>query len=141
MWSWLRIPSRNRGYALRGILFVSLVAVMTGCSSEATTAPVAPSTLDVHSLSIVPPSHRLVLIGGLSLDGYCQSLGHANSTLTKPQIGPNAAFNNWRCRDADGGLHLFSMERACQWQWGTTAIQAHPADKNDAFTWVCYGTP
>lgn len=116
---------------------VAAVAVI-GCSSNSLTTPNQPSAVAAGDALIVPPSDQLTLIGGLSLDGYCQSLGHVNSTLAKSQIGPNAAFNNWRCQDADGGLHHFSMTRACQWQWGTKVIQAHPTDRDDAFTWVCY---
>jgi hypothetical protein len=111
----------------RSLLIIALLIVMIGCSNESARTPLSPSTLRTDSLSIVPPSDELTSIGGLSLDGYCQSLGYASSTLSKLQVGPNAAFNNWRCQDVEGGLHLFSMERACQWQWGTNAIQARPS--------------
>ena len=127
-------------YASPCVLAAALIAGVMGCSADSP-SPTTPSAVEGGRPQIVPPTGQLPLVGGLSLDGYCQSLGYANSTLTKPQIGPNAAFNNWRCRDAHGGLHLFSMERACQWQWGTNAIQAHPTDRGDAFTWVCYRTP
>ena len=132
------------------VVFAVVIGIgAMACSADGSSSPVAPSrtmnntspSVERLELSIVPPSDQLTLIGGLSLEGYCRSLGYANTTLTKPQIGPNAAFNNWRCLDADGGLHPFSMERACQWQWGTNAIQAHPKDRDDAFTWVCYQPP
>ena len=144
MWLWVGslrfVASFKSADTLRCVLAAVLVAGVIGCSADSP-SPARPSSLDGGSREIEPPTNQLTLLGGLSLDGYCQSLGHANSTLTKLQTGPNAAFNNWRCRDADGGLHLFSMERACQWQWGANAIQAHPTDTGDAFTWVCYRTP
>jgi hypothetical protein len=81
-------------------------------------------------------------LGGLALTPYCQSLGYDGDTLTKPQLGPNAAYDNWRCffgtRDAPTSLHPFSMEQACQFQYGHAAIQTHPTDPDDAYTWVCY---
>jgi hypothetical protein len=81
-------------------------------------------------------------LGGLALTPYCQSLGYDGDTLTKPQLGPNAAYDNWRCftgtSTAPTSLHPFSMEQACQFQYGHNAIQAHPTNPDDAFTWVCY---
>jgi hypothetical protein len=66
-------------------------------------------------------------------------LGYANVTLTKPPEGPNAAFNNWRCVDADDGdTHPFSMEQACKWEYDQKQVQAHPSNPDNAFTWVCY---
>lgn len=131
----------------RAVFAVVLAVAAVGCSADRSASPVAPSPATVPSmqsagpLSIVPPSDQLILIGGLSLDGYCQSLGYANSTLTKPQVGPNAAFDNWRCQAPDGATHAFSMTAACQWQYGTKAIQAHPTNTDDAYTWVCYRSP
>ena len=81
-------------------------------------------------------------IGDLMLMEYCQSIGYDGVTLTKPQLGPNAAHNNWRCftgtSSAPTRLHPFSMEQACKFQYQQDAIQTHPLDPDDAFTWVCY---
>ena len=55
-----------------------------------------------------------VPIGGLGLREYCHAHGYADVTLTKDHFGPNAAFNNWRCVEASGALHPFSMEQACR---------------------------
>ena len=81
-------------------------------------------------------------LGGLALTPYCQSLGYDGDTLTKPQLGANAAYDNWRCftgtRTAPTSLHPFSMEQACKFQYGQNAIQTHPTNPDDAFTWVCY---
>lgn len=77
-------------------------------------------------------------LGGLDLDSYCISQGFAGVTLTKPQIGHQAAFNNWRCVTFTGRTRPFSMEQACKWQYDLKQVQAHPTDPDDAFTWVCY---
>ena len=78
-------------------------------------------------------------LGGLALMPYCQSLGYGGDILTKPQLGKNAAYNNWRCffgtRDAPISLHPFSMEKACKFQYGSAAIQTHPTDPDAAYTW------
>ena len=65
-----------------------------------------------------------------------------SDTLTKPQLGANAAYDNWRCfvgtRDAPTSLHPLSMEQACKFQYGHAAIETHPTNPDDAYTWVCY---
>jgi hypothetical protein len=91
----------------------------------------------------LPPTARAdhpTLLGGLNLLGYCVSEGYAGVTLTKPVVGPNAAKNNWRCVTAEGMTHPFSFEQACKWQYNLNAVQAHPADPDNAFTWVCFTT-
>jgi hypothetical protein len=77
-------------------------------------------------------------LGGLTLQEYCQSEGYAGVTMTKDRIGPNAAFNNWRCVTTEGNTHPFSMEQACKWQYSLRQVQSHPDDPDDAWTWVCY---
>jgi hypothetical protein len=78
------------------------------------------------------------VLGDLGLREYCVARGSVDVTLTKPQIGPNAAFNNWRCVTADGDFHPFSMVQACKWEYNVNEVQAHPTDKNDAYTWLCF---
>jgi hypothetical protein len=78
------------------------------------------------------------VVGDLGLREYCVASGYVDVTLTKPQTGPNAAFNNWRCVNANGDLRPFSMEQACKWAYNLNEVQAHPTDKNDAYTWLCY---
>jgi len=78
-------------------------------------------------------------LGGVELVPYCQSLGYTGATLQKGYVvGVQAAFDNWRCADDAGTVHPFSMEQACQWMYGLNAVLAHPLDRNDAFSWVCY---
>lgn len=78
------------------------------------------------------------VLGDLGLWEYCVAHGYVDVSLTKPQIGLNAAFNNWRCVTADGEFRPFSMVQACKWEYNLNEVQAHPTDKNDAYTWLCY---
>jgi hypothetical protein len=98
--------------------------------------------LAAGSVVSVARADALTPLGGLALTPYCQSLSYDGDTLTKPQLGPNAAYNNWRCfigtRTEPTSLHPFSMEQACKFQYGQNAIQTHPTNPDDAFTWVCY---
>jgi hypothetical protein len=116
---------RTRRTVVGRFLFVVAVAGVLGAASATVGRADAPRPL-----------------GGLALTPYCQSLGYDGDTLTKPQLGPNAAYNNWRCftgtRAAPTSLHPFSMEQACKFQYGQNAIQTHPTNPDDAFTWVCY---
>lgn len=118
--------------------------LMTGCSEE--TAPFAvleeaPEGPQMMALSKKGVPHQAPL-GGLDLNGYCRSIGFAFSVATKGRFGPNAAFNNWRCSNADRSvLRPFSMVQACKWQYDLKAVQAHPLNRNDAFSWRCWGTP
>jgi hypothetical protein len=81
-------------------------------------------------------------LGGLGLNEYCQSLGYDGATLANAPFGPNAAYGNWRCftgaSTAPTSLHPFSMEQACKFQYEQNAIQTHPTNPDNAFTWVCY---
>jgi hypothetical protein len=77
-------------------------------------------------------------LGGLDLFTYCQSLGFDFLALTKPPFGPNAAYGSWRCATVSGEVHPFSFEQACKFQYGLEAVQAHPTDPDNTFTWVCY---
>jgi len=81
-------------------------------------------------------------LGGLELRTYCQTHGYTDVVLQKGVvIGPQAAYNNWRCyTDTPTNDHPFSMEQACKWAYGLNAVQAHPLDSDNAFTWVCYSS-
>jgi hypothetical protein len=71
---------RARRNVVGRFLFVVAVAGVLGAASATVGRADAPRPL-----------------GGLALTPYCQSLGYDGDTLTKPQLGPNAAYNNWRC--------------------------------------------
>ena len=124
---------------LRPVLAALIVSVVAGCALDTPTTPigpssqemalpasrVAPSSIEVSTLLIVPPSHQIEPLGILDLDAYCRNGGYANSILTKPRLGPNAAFNNWRCQASEGDVHPFSMTQACQWQYQKNGVQGH----------------
>ena len=111
--------------ALRKPLLVALVAAVIGLVGASTARADPPTPL-----------------GGLELQTYCQSLGYTGTTLQKGFIvGEQAAYNNWRCyTGTPADTHPFSMEQACKWTYGLDAVQTHPLDPDDAFTWVCYST-
>ena len=77
------------------------------------------------------------LLGGLTLNEYCQAQGYDGVVQTKPRLGPEAAIDNWRCV-IGATLHPFSMEQACMWQYGIEAVQARFLDRDDAFSWKCF---
>jgi hypothetical protein len=95
--------------------------------------------LGASAASADPPTP----LGGLTdLRAYCQSLGYTDVVLKKGYVvGDQAAYNNWRCyADTPTNTHPFSMEQACTWAYGVNAVQAHPLNPDDAFTWVCYSS-
>lgn len=101
------------------VLVASLISCLVGAASASADTPTP--------------------LGGVELVSYCQSLGYTGATLQKGYVvGDQAAYDNWRCTDVTGNTHPFSMVQACQWMYGLNAVQAHPLDPNDAFSWVCY---
>ena len=113
------------GLAMRKPHIVALVAAVIGLVGASTARADPPTPL-----------------GGLELQTYCQSLGYTGTTLQKGFIvREQAAYNNWRCyTGTPADTHPFSMEQACKWTYGLDAVQTHPLDPDDAFTWVCYST-
>ena len=104
---------------------------------KTTVALLAVSALIVTTASIAFADAPTPL-GGLDLWTFCLSKGYAGVALTKPQVGPNAAHDNWRCFGANGDLHPFSMEQAWKWAYGFEQVQSHAVNPDDAYTWVCY---
>jgi len=88
------------------------------------------------SVSFTPAAPHEQL-GGLDLAEYCQAIGYAGVVQTKPRLGFGAAIDNWRC-SRDNGLHPFSMEQACKWEYGLEGVQAHFLDRDDAYSWKCF---
>lgn len=89
----------------------------------------------------VNPPPPGTLLGGLSLDAYCQSLGYVKSELSNPQHGPQAAYNNWVCVAANGSTVPIDLQKACEATYSATPILAMPTDPDDAYTWRCYELP
>ena len=107
--------------SVSGLVSGSLVVVAVLACNEAPTKPAAGSEMS-PAFAVVGAGQRTAL-GGVDLDGYCQSLGFAGVTLTKPRLGPNAAYNNWRRLTTSGETHPFSFEQACKAQYGLEAVQ------------------
>ena len=84
-----------------------------------------------------------VVLGGLDLDAYCQSIGYAYSHVPGLGIhgenvpyGPNQAFH-WDCVGASGTTGAgFNMQAACNAQYGLNAL-AFLKNADDAYSWVC----
>jgi hypothetical protein len=125
---------------MRFIILILVCVVTIGCAES----PVGPSAVTEGGAAITGSSgsesvaSTAGLLGGLDLDGYCRSIGYEKAMLKKPQVGLNAAFGNWHCQGEGEDVHPVSLVPACQWQYGAIAVRAHPADKNDAYTWLCY---
>jgi IPT/TIG domain len=92
-------------------------------------------------------------LGGLDLNGYCESLGDDGdaaegeeaSTLTKEQIGPEDAYNNWACVESSGARVSIatagtapSMDDACSVAFPGVPSRAIPEEPDNAFSWNCF---
>ena len=83
--------------------------------------------------------------GGLSLEGYCQSVGYKKVSLERGEIGgPGFAYENWACVAANGAEVLIadtgpapSMADACQ-RGSKETTYAYPEDPDDAYSWGCH---
>ena len=83
-------------------------------------------------------STRLIAVGGLDLDAYCQQLGYSYSDTAASRTGPGAAYNNWYCFTSYGGRTPIDLLAACKATYPSRPLIAQPTDANDANTWVCY---
>ncbi|MFZ2051016.1 MAG: IPT/TIG domain-containing protein [Solirubrobacteraceae bacterium] len=94
-----------------------------------------------HFKYVYVPPH---LLGGLNLNGYCQSLGYTSVTLHKGElVGEDAAFENWACVEKGGHEVLIaatgpapSMDNACAVQHPDSF--AYAEEPNDAYSWNCF---
>jgi hypothetical protein len=92
-------------------------------------------------------------LGGLNIAGYCESLGdngknsksEGPAVLTKEQVGPEYAYENWACVEDNGDAVPIavsgpapSMNDACGHEFPGVASYGYPESANDAFTWNCY---
>ena len=124
------------------------------------TSPAGRETVDVvvttpSGTSTIGPADRYGYgrLGGLDLNGYCESLGYdgdptegeEQSTLTKEQVGPEYAYNNWACVEGSGARAPIatagaapSMENACAVAFPGVASRAVPEEPDNAFSWNCF---
>jgi hypothetical protein len=134
----------------------------SGCATDnapglkkASLAAVSPDGANVYvgaesSLVELARSRRL---GGLNIAGYCESLGdngkngkgEGPAVLTKEQVGPEYAYNNWACIEDNGTPVPIavsgpapSMNNACAVTYPGASSYGYPENSNDAFTWNCY---
>jgi hypothetical protein len=91
--------------------------------------------------SSIGGAESVVDLGTLDLNGYCRSIGFTESKLSKPQIGPNYAYENWTCVGQDQSPQLIDMGSACEWQYSDRPVAAFPNDQNDAYSWHCFTAP
>jgi len=104
-----------------------------GSTTSATPATTATTTTTMTS-SATSNGARTEL-GSLDVDGYCQSIGAGDSSLSEPQVGPGDATNNWICTGS--GAHV-DMNAACQENYPGQSTYAQATDPDDAYSWVCY---
>jgi hypothetical protein len=74
-------------------------------------------------------------LGSLNLQQYCEDVGAGTSEMSKPQIGPGDATNNWTCT---GTQSTINMDAACQDTYSDTSAIAKASDPNDAYSWLCF---
>ncbi len=84
------------------------------------------------------PSAQRTDLGGLNVDGYCQSTSKTTAEIPKGSSGPDVAFGNWRC--GPNGAPL-DMQTLCDATYAAsaTSILAVATDPNNALSWQCYG--
>jgi hypothetical protein len=116
------------------LLAISSVFITTIGCSENIESPTAPSTVVANAQA---STQQKLPIGGLDLDGYCQSQGFSGSMLTRDRIGPGHAHGNWVCQNNGNRTEMIQMKSACEWQYPGIQVAAKPTDNNDAHTWIC----
>ena len=143
----------------------SNVRVNSGESITAT-SPAGNETVDVVVTTVSGSSavtsadeYAYGRVGGLNLNGYCESIGDSGrdskgggpAVLIKEAVeGPEYAYNNWGCVQADGTVVPVavngpapSMDNACALAY-PRCRRSHGAaeNPNNAFSWNCYeGAP
>ena len=94
----------------------------------------------VLAFGVVPVAAQNVVLGGIDLNDYCLSNrgGDTYAELTRPQVGPDAAKNNWVCRTESLSLfETIDMVAACQWQYENGSVTAVARSLDDAYSWQC----
>jgi hypothetical protein len=122
------------------------------------TADVVVTTFSGSSAVTSADNYAYGRVGGLNLNGYCESIGDSGrdskgggpAVLIKEAVeGPEYAYNNWGCVQADGTVVPVavegpapSMDNACVVAFPGVADHGAPENPNNAFTWNCYeGAP
>lgn len=71
------------------------------------------------------PTTASTKLGGMNLDGYCNSIGRPGVTLSN---------NTWYCGN---GTSAINMTAECQWQYNSTAV-ARQETAGNPYSWACY---
>src|SRR5579872_1934313 len=69
------------------------------------------------------------LLGGMNIDGYCQSQGDTGSSVN--------ASGTWNCNPSGNAVN---MSGACQWQYVDSNAFAQQDIPNSPYGWNCYTT-
>lgn len=116
-------------------------------SSEATPAPTTPPLLPTADPMPLPtadptplptadptplPAAAPVILGGVNLDGYCQSLGDSSASLD------GTTGYDWRCVTLLGDHNGVSMTAACQWQYADPHAEDRLLDYYEPGSWQCF---
>lgn len=70
-------------------------------------------------------------LGGVDLNGYCQSLGDQGVSLD------GSTAYDWHCVDPAGNHLSIDMDAACQWQYSDPNAVSVLGDVNDPKSWSC----
>ncbi len=131
---------------MKRLAAVAVAVVSLGACDPSVMAPEtaeAPAYTLETSSNFTNPSGK-TLAGGLNIWGFCNSQGYPTVGYARGWIeGPQYAYNNWVCQTGSDQLnpenpHPVNMTKACQWQHGMKAIQAHPDDPDHAWSWKCW---
>ena len=131
---------------MRSVRYLALALLVASAACEQ--APLAPEagTDDVTAQFGFTNAGGKTLLGGLNVWAYCNSQGYPTVGYKRGWIeGPRYAYNNWACQTGPDQLnptdpHPINMTAACQWQYDTKAVQAHPDDPDHAWSWKCWSS-
>ncbi|MER7274572.1 ricin-type beta-trefoil lectin domain protein [Dactylosporangium sp. NPDC000244] len=73
-------------------------------------------------------------LGGVDLQGYCQSIGHAGAGLD------GTTSSDWRCVTYTGSHISINMDDACQRQYPHNAAAFSASSGSGPYTWGCQAT-
>jgi len=112
----------------------AVTSTTTTTTTATTSAPVAPASTTTTS-----GSDDVKMVAGIDVDAYCAKLGYRRSGLAGAEVAAGAAYDNWRCLDANGDpVFSVDMDTLCKSIYPGIPMTARPNDPNDAYTWNCY---
>lgn len=106
--------AHRRGFAVARMVAVALCAAGLLCAG----AGVAQATTGTE-------------VGGMNLNGYCQSIGDKGSTV---EVGTT----KWVCIRQDNTLAPLNLQAACEHEYPVRPILAEETVPNTPFSWKCF---